>query len=111
MQCPYTKKCGGCRYTGIDYSEQLNAKLKRVRALLSPYCDVEGIDGMEHPYNYRCKVTATFSQDRSRRITTGRYAEGTRRVITVDRCLIENSWAVDRILTLRELARSFKLQS
>ena len=60
--CPVTKKCGGCTYQGVPYNEQLKKKKKEVTKLLKPYCEVKGILGMEHPYEYRNKVHAVFAR-------------------------------------------------
>lgn len=109
MNCQYMKKCGGCSLLAMDYSEQLDRKLARVRSLLSPFCPVTGITGMGTPLRYRCKVTATYSFDIKRGIVCGRFAEGTRRVVPVEKCLIEDPRAGAIILTVRDLLTSFRL--
>ena len=38
--CPVAKKCGGCSYAGRTYLEQSVAKEKRVKKLISPFCEV-----------------------------------------------------------------------
>ena len=50
--CKIGKKCGGCRYQGMSYEEQLGIKQKEVKKLLSPFGDVEKIIGMYQPYHY-----------------------------------------------------------
>lgn len=71
--CPVYKKCGGCDYQGIPYKEQLKQKEARVRALLAPYCKVNPIIGMEHPYHYRNKVHAVFDRDKKGNPISGVY--------------------------------------
>ena len=108
--CPYSSECGGCKYIDLPYEKQLENKLEYMRELLSPYCPVESIAGMKNPYNYRNKIHATFGRDKSRKPVSGRYAEGTRRLIPVAKCKIENERADEIILTIRDLARSFGIQ-
>ena len=35
--CQYAKKCGGCDYQGISYSEQLSQKQKYIEKLMKPF--------------------------------------------------------------------------
>ena len=61
-KCPYEKNCGGCQYVSTPYAEQLKKKQKEVAKLLSPFCKVEPIIGMENPEHYRNKVHAALAQ-------------------------------------------------
>ena len=56
--CPVHKKCGGCRYQGVPYEEQLKIKEKMVGKLMGKYCKIYPIAGMEDPKHYRNKVHA-----------------------------------------------------
>ncbi|MCQ2561838.1 MAG: 23S rRNA (uracil(1939)-C(5))-methyltransferase RlmD [Clostridia bacterium] len=108
--CPYSRECGGCQFIDVPYEKQLEDKLAYMRGLLEPYCEVESIEGMKNPYNYRNKIHATFGRDKGRKLVSGRYAEGTRRLVTVNKCRIENERADEIILTIRDLAEAFKIQ-
>lgn len=108
--CPYYKKCGGCNYQGIPYEEQLERKLHKVKSLIGPYVRVEKIIGMDLPYNYRNKVNAAFRKNKKGEIISGVYKEGTHELIAIDDCQIEDDTADKIIKTIRELAKSFKLQ-
>ncbi len=108
--CPVAKRCGGCRWIGMDYQKQLKEKEKRVRKLLAPYCRLEGIVGMEQPLYYRNKVHAAFGEDRRHRPISGIYEEHTHRIVPVDICQIENQQADAIIMTIRELLPSFKIR-
>ena len=44
--CQYAKKCGGCDYQGISYSEQLSQKQKYIEKLMKPFGNVNPIVGM-----------------------------------------------------------------
>ncbi len=111
FDCKYVKKCGGCNMLNKTYGEQLKDKLLMVQKLLKPYVKVEEIIGMDNPFHYRNKVHAVFSQDKKGNIISGVYEEGTHRVVSVDKCLIENEKADEIIQTIKELLPSFKLRA
>lgn len=108
--CPVYKKCGGCDYQGIPYKEQLKQKEARVRALLAPYCKVNPIIGMEHPYHYRNKVHAVFDRDKKGNPISGVYEKGTHQVVPVESCMIEDQKADEIIGSIRGLLKSFKIK-
>ena len=97
--CPVHKKCGGCRYQGVSYEEQLKVKEKMVGKLMGKFCKVYPIVGMENPYHYRNKVHAVFDRDRKGNIISGVYKEGTHQVIPVESCMIEDQLADEIIGT------------
>jgi 23S rRNA (uracil1939-C5)-methyltransferase len=107
--CPVSGVCGGCQYIDMDYKEQLKKKQKYISGLLQPYGHVNEIIGMENPYNYRNKVCATFRRKRNGDIISGKYEEGTHRVIDTKRCLIEDKRADEIIQTITRLIKSFKI--
>ena len=108
-RCPYAKKCGGCDYQGIPYQKQLLMKQESVQKLLSEFCPVHPIQGMDYPYHYRNKVHAVFSRQRSGQIVSGIYEENSHRVVPVDACQIENEKADAIICDIRDMLRSFKI--
>ena len=59
--CIYAKRCGGCDYQGILYSQQLSKKQSYMRKLMEPFGKINPIIGMDDPYHYRHKVQAAFS--------------------------------------------------
>lgn len=109
--CPVNKKCGGCRYQGVPYEEQLKKKEKWVGKLMGKFCKVYPIAGMEDPYHYRNKVHAVFDRDKKGNIISGVYQEGTHRVVPVESCMIEDQLADQIIGTIRKLAKSFKIKT
>lgn len=108
--CKVAKRCGGCQWIGMDYQVQLKVKEKRLRKILSPYCRLEGILGMEQPLHYRNKVHAVFGENRKHQPISGIFEERTHRIVPVDSCLIENQEADAIIVTIRELLPSFKIR-
>lgn len=107
--CAVFKKCGGCQYIDKKYEEQLDIKFKYISKLLANYGKVEEIIGMDNPYNYRNKVTATFRHKRNGEIISGIYEEGTHNVLPVTDCRLEDKKAQEIIATIRDLVKSFKL--
>lgn len=110
-RCPVMKKCGGCRYVGMSYGEQLKIKQKTVEKLLGGYGKMDKIIGMEQPEHYRNKVHAVFDFQKDRGIISGIYKEGTHDVVPVEECLLEDRKADQIIGSVRELAGSFKIKA
>ena len=110
-KCPVSGKCGGCSYIDTDYQKQLDMKYDMVKKLLKPYCEVEGIIGMDNPFHYRNKVHAVFAHKKDNTIISGVYKEGTHIVVPVEKCLIENEKADEIIGTIRRLLPSFKIKT
>ena len=108
--CPVSSSCGGCKWIGRSYEEQLQEKNKRLRMLMEPYCRPEKIIAMDHPTHYRNKVHAVFGEDRKHNIISGIYEEKSHRIVPVDSCYIENQKADEIIVSVRELLRSFKIR-
>ena len=109
--CPVSDKCGGCKWIDRKYEEQLQEKSKEFTKLMAPYCKPETIIGMEHPAHYRNKVHAVFGEDRKHNMISGIYEAGSHRIVPVDSCYIENEKADAIIVTIRELAKSFKIRA
>ena len=110
QKCPLYKKCGGCQIQNLPYERQLSFKQVKVIKLLGRYHHVSEIIGMEHPYHYRNKVQAAFGE-RKGEIISGVYQSSTHNIVPVDSCLIEDQKADEIIVTIRKLAKSFKLRA
>ena len=109
--CPVSKMCGGCQWMGESYEQQLLKKQRRVEDLLKGLCPrVNPILGMENPCHYRNKVHAAFAEDERGRIISGVYAQGTHRVIPVEKCLIEDERADEVIAVIRRLMDKFRIR-
>lgn len=109
--CAVSRKCGGCQHIDIPYEKQLAEKQKKVQELLKKYGKVSPIIGMEVPFHYRNKVHAVYDFQKGKGIVSGIYQERTHDVIPVESCLIENEKADAIILSIRELAKSFKIKT
>lgn len=109
--CPVAKKCGGCRYTDTPYAEQLKIKQKRAELLIKEFGRVKPILGMDEPAHYRNKVHAVFDFQKGKGIVSGIYQEKSHRVVPVESCLLEEERAGRIILSIRDLAKSFKIKA
>ncbi|MBQ6384939.1 MAG: 23S rRNA (uracil(1939)-C(5))-methyltransferase RlmD [Lachnospiraceae bacterium] len=112
--CPYRKKCGGCSDIGESYEKVLREKEARIRKMLAPFTELEGMEGMENPYHYRNKIHRVCSYERVGRKEfhlSGIYAEGTHRIVPVKSCLIEDERADAIIEDILKLARDFKIRN
>lgn len=110
-RCPVSARCGGCRYINFPYSEQLRKKQKTLQELLAEFGKMEPIVGMENPLHYRNKVHAVYDFQKGKGIVSGIYQEGSHDVVPVDSCMIENEKADEIIVSIRELAKSFKIKT
>lgn len=108
-RCDIFGRCGGCQFIDMDYNEHLKNKLSDMRKLFAEFGEVEEILGMDNPYNYRNKVTATFRHKRNGEILAGTYEEGTHNVLPVTNCFIEDKKSQEIIATIKDLVKSFKI--
>lgn len=108
--CKYSKKCGACKYQGVEYSKQLEKKQEMINSLMRKYSEVEPIIGMNLPYNYRNKVHAVFDKTKNGEVVSGIYAQGTHNVVPIEYCQLEDYKADAIIGTIRKLAKDFKLK-
>lgn len=108
--CSVSERCGGCKWIGKSYQEQLEEKGREFSKLMAPFCKAEPIIGMENPAHYRHKVHAVFGEDKKHNPISGIYEEGSHRIVPVDSCYIEDESADAIIVTIRGLLRSFKIR-
>ena len=109
-KCSVAKKCGGCQFQGVTYSEQLKKKQKMEEELLKKFCKVEPIIGMKNPCYYRNKVHSVFGRDRKGNIISGTYEANSHRIVPVEECMIEDKKSQEIIRTVRKLLPSFKIK-
>ncbi len=107
--CPVYKKCGGCQLQNLSYDRQLAHKQAVVRRTCGRFGKVRPIIGMQNPYYYRNKVQAAFAVDRRGKLLSGVYQSGTRRVVPVDSCQLEDRLADAIIVWVRHALPSFHL--
>ena len=113
MECPYFKKCGGCRYINLSYEEQLEKKQQFVEKELreiasSQKIKIEKIIGSEEPLYYRNKVHSVFARNGAGKVVRGIYKEESHRVVDVKGCFLEDKTADNIIEEIKRLLPSFK---
>ncbi|MGD2110736.1 MAG: 23S rRNA (uracil(1939)-C(5))-methyltransferase RlmD [Phycisphaerae bacterium] len=108
LSCPHFPACSGCKSIGVPYAEQLEAKLRAVRALfevsklgtLSP-ASIERITSSPKPYGYRNRVRLVPKRQGAH-VALGLYQAGSHRVVDVPGCPVQS----DGINTCVEAVRS-----
>ena len=110
-KCKEWKKCGGCQYQGVSYTEQIKIKQKNMNKLLKKYGNVKPIIGMENPFYYRNKVHAVFDRDKKGNVICGTYEAGTHRVVPVEECMIEDKISQEIIRAIRDMLKSFRIKT
>lgn len=110
-KCKVWKKCGGCQYQGVSYTEQIKIKQKNMNKLLKKYGNVKPIIGMENLFYYRNKVHAVFDRDKKGNIICGTYEAGTHRVVPVEECMIEDKISQEIIRAIRDMLKSFRIKT
>lgn len=109
--CPYTKKCGGCDYQGMDYQKQLETKQANMKRLLKEFVKVSPIVGMENPYHYRHKVHAVFGCVGRGQVVAGVYKKNSHDIVDVESCQIEDEESNKIIRDVKGLLKSFKIKA
>ena len=110
-KCKVWKKCGGCQYQGVSYTEQIKIKQKNMNKLLKKYGNVKPIIGMDNPFYYRNKVHAVFDRDKKGNVICGTYEAGTHIVVPVEECMIEDKISQEIIRAIRDMLKSFRIKT
>ncbi len=100
--CPVFLKCGGCNYQHIAYGHQLQIKENQLREALRRLGELS--EPKVHPmipspeqFAYRNRITVHVQEG-----IAGFFAEGSHRVIPVDRCLIASADVNEGLKELKE---------
>ncbi len=105
--CPYYGRCGGCDFRHMDYAEELQAKLQRVRDALKRLggsgVEVEEIIGADTTERYRNKSQYPVAPGG----VVGFYRSRTHQVTDIDRCLIQSPSADAAAAALRTYIRRY----
>lgn len=88
-RCTCFKRCGGCQLDK-PYKEQLEWKQLKAERMLSRFCRVEKIIGMDDPYHYRNKVQTAFGRDARGRLLRGVYQSGSGKLAATEDCMLED---------------------
>lgn len=109
-KCPIYKKCSGCQLQNMDDQAQLSWKQGKVVRLLSSFCRVNPIIGMETPAHYRNKAQYIYRAAQGGKIVSGVYQSKTDGIVSTDTCMLNTKEANEIAATVRALLKSFKLK-
>ena len=107
-RCTCFKRCGGCQLD-MSYKQQLERKQQKAERMLSRFCRVDNIIGVDEPYNYRNKVQTVFGYDSRRQLISGVYQSSSGRLTATEDCMLEDKVCTKAVLAFKRLMRSFKL--
>ena len=107
-RCTCFKRCGGCQLD-MTYKEQLDRKQQKAERMLSRFCKVSPMIGMDKPYNYRNKVQTVFGYDSRRQLISGIYQSSSGRLTATEDCMLEDVHCTKAVLAFKRLMKSFKL--
>ena len=112
VQCPVYESCGGCQVMHLKYEAQLSWKQQKIEELF-PEEKARGviapIIAMEHPWNYRHKIYASFSKGHKGEPVAGIYEENSHKVVKTGRCRLQHTLANEIITTIVELMKKKKI--
>lgn len=106
--CSVFKRCGGCQLDKT-YAEQLEWKQAKADRMLSKFCKVDPIIGMECPYNYRNKIQTVYKLNSSGQIISGVFQSSTKGLTAIEDCMLEDIRAHKIVKTLKSLMKDFKI--
>ena len=90
--CPLYGKCGGCQFRHMTYTEELQAKRRRIADALERVghvrLELPPVLGAEHPDRYRNKVQFPVS-DRKHGLSIGYYRPRSHDVLDAPDCLLQ----------------------
>ena len=107
--CRCFKRCGGCQLRE-PYADQLRRKQEKSQRMLSQFCRVSPIIGMETPYYYRGKVQNIYARGHGGQIVSGIFQAGKQTMVAVDDCMLEDRRSAPIVQTVKRLMRDFKME-
>jgi len=111
QMCPHFRRCGGCYYLDIPYTQQIKRKQEYLNNTLSflKGVKIEQIHPSPQEFFYRNKMEFTFSGTAEEPILGQHYIGSFLRIENLKMCLLFDE-RIGRILEdVREFARKFKI--
>jgi 23S rRNA (uracil1939-C5)-methyltransferase len=108
-KCQLFGLCGGCQLQHMSYDLQLDFMKNQVTQLMKPFGHVDQIIGMDHPWDYRNKITSSYARH-GKKIVSGFYKAYSHDIVPVEECYIQNPVADPILNTIKELVKKFKMQ-
>lgn len=113
-ECPYFYKCGGCDFQHLEYNEQLNLKcnstIKNIQKLSGTDIEIEKIVGADKLWNYRNKAQFPISKDKDGNVVIGFFSPRSHRVVSIDKCMLQEEKCNSIIETVKELVIKYNIQ-
>lgn len=106
--CPVYDTCGGCQMMHMKYEKQLEWKQNRVEELFPEEKEqgkIAPIIPMEHPWNYRHKVYASFAATKKGELLAGIYEENSHKVVQTQTCRIQHELANQMVAEIVSLMK------
>lgn len=107
-KCRCFKRCGGCQLD-MSYAEQLEWKQAKAERMLSKFCPVSAIIGMDKPYNYRNKVQTVYGFS-SGRLSSGIFQSSKKTIMFTNDCMLEDKRAEKIVGAVKKLMVSFRIK-
>lgn len=110
--CPVYESCGGCQVMHLCYEAQLQWKQQKIEELFPEEKEagvIQPIIAMEHPWNYRHKVYASFACGKKGELVAGIYEENSHKVVKTEHCRIQHTLANDIVTTIVETMKKGKV--
>lgn len=101
IKCPYYNLCGGCNVSHMNYEEELNFKLQKVKRLLKKYAKIDNVvEGIipTNRFNYRNKITLKVKDGK-----LGYFQNKSYDLVNIDKCLLCNDKINDVIKELNNI--------
>ena len=89
---------------------QNQVKQEIAEKYLGTFGKVEDILVMEHPYEYRNKITYSFGYGKKKELIAGMYAEYSHTIININKCLIQDPIADQIIHTIKQIMKKYKME-
>ncbi len=113
LHCPYFKTCGACTQLNTPYETQLEEKKEQVKQTLLQQgigANVNPSIGMFYPYRYRNKLHLALNEGKNGEVYVGFYEENSNRVVDVQSCLLNGSWADVIIQITKQFVKRFRVK-
>lgn len=107
-RCSCFKRCGGCQLD-MPYEKQLEWKQDKAERMLSKFCKVNRIIGMDEPYNYRNKVQTVLRLNQRKQLISGVFQSSSHSLTATDDCMLEDKHCQAVLQTVKKLMQSFKI--
>lgn len=111
-KCSVYSKCGGCQLQHLSYDKQLEFKKKHIEDCFKKIAgiDIKANETVKSKdYEYRNKFSLPIGYDNEGNIVIGMYANNSHRIISIDNCIITESWNKEVISLTKKFIKEYKI--